>query len=218
MGGNKIFLDSRHVVLRTQYVEESVAFDEIKNVNFRSPDLLHNGCMTFVLADNVIPIYFLNKQTDFMLDCFGIIGALAKNTDAEFLPMRGKDGEKIGRFRCVNAGHPVLKSPFPMDCYLLKDSFRAECKWTDQGCTIPFSDFSSLSLLAESGEIIKEHIFWLDGNSLNAAEDDGRAPLVALKYAIDDQEYSLVFADKANHKLWYSLISVGKANLDVAEK
>ena len=211
MGGNMIRLNSKTLILTTQFIEEEVEMGSIKNLNFRSPDLLHNGAMTFTLEDNVVPIYFLSKHTNAMLDCFGIIAALAKNVDASFVPLRGKDGRKIGRFKTLDAGHPVLRAPFPMDCYLLDAGFRAECKRTDQGCTIPFADFIALELCTGDGEKVLGYcckkLEYFFGGELERR----KGSLLTLRFAFSDEEHVITFRDNESNDLWDALVAAKRS-------
>jgi len=147
LGGNALFLDSKKIIARTQFVEEECEMSKIRDAMYEAPNFRKNGCLTIVTDNNIMPIYFVSKQSDDMIEAFSIINALARKKEGETGVVTGRHGSSAGKLKCVKAGHPILRHTGKMTVYLLPNCLRFEYSFVNQGCSVPFEDILSITSL-----------------------------------------------------------------------
>jgi hypothetical protein len=153
LGRCAIQLDSRRLSATTQYIRQEFIYSDILSVSFVVPNVVKNGCLTFEIAENSIPVYFAANQTEAMAEAFDIINAIYKGLDGNPEKRPATAGRKLAVLRCVRADHPVLRHAGRMKFVLSENSLRLEYPFVTQGCTIDLGDIKELALTPHASEM-----------------------------------------------------------------
>ena len=171
--GNIIQLNSKEVLITTPFCQELCPMKDIRFIRYEMPHFTRNGIFTIVTPNNVYEIYFMHEHVPLMNEAFSIINALAKDNPDHTYPLLGKDGTKLGKLNCSKADHELLREPGRMTAYVLPVGFRFECRWSDNGCTIPFEDIEAMVLFDKNGEELFRLIVRNPDASVSSSSLDG---------------------------------------------